>query len=274
MPANPRTPDPRSPSTRLDVLVVDDVAPALDELCELLRESSGIATVQAADDALSALRLLQGAEFDAVFLDISMPGMDGLELAGLLARMSTPPVVVFVTAFEEHAVSAYGVGAVDYLLKPVAAERLADALGRVRRLLAGAGADTARPPVVDELAAVPVELGGRTRYIRRADVRYAEAQGDYVRLHTGTGSHLLRMPISRLEEHWRGVGFTRVHRSYLLAVHVVQELRSDVSGGLLAHTDVGDVPVSRRHARGLRDLLLEAATRGDFDAGSSGTRGR
>ena len=80
----------------------------------------------------------------------------------------------------------------------------------------------------------------------------------------------MRIPISRLEEHWRGVGYVRVHRSYLLAVHAVQELRSDVSGGLLAHTDVGDVPVSRRHARELRDRLLEAATRGEFDPGAAG----
>ena len=250
----------------LRVLAVDDVRPALDELCQLLRDSAGVASVDAAGDALTALRLIHSTPLDAVFLDISMPGMDGLELAGLLGRLTDPPVIVFVTAFEEHAVSAYGVGAVDYLLKPVSAERLTAALGRVQRVRASAP-DAAPAPAVDELAVVPVELGGRTRYVRRADVRFVEAQGDYVRLHTRTGSHLVRMPISRLEEHWRGVGYVRVHRSYLLAVRAVQELRSDVSGGLLAHTDAGDVPVSRRHARELRDLLLEAATRGDFDPG-------
>jgi DNA-binding LytR/AlgR family response regulator len=148
--------------------------------------------------------------------------------------MTDLPTIVFVTAFEQHAVSAYGVGAVDYLLKPVSAERLAAALGRVNRVRA-VGVTPA--PAVDELAAVPVELGGRTRFVRRADVRFAEAQGDYVRLHTRGGRHLVRIPISRLEEHWRGVGYVRVHRSFLLAVHAVQELRSDVSGGLLAHTD-------------------------------------
>lgn len=254
----------------LRVLVVDDVAPAVDELCQLLREAPGVAAVEAAGDALTALRLIPGATFDAVFLDISMPGMDGLELAGLLSRMTDPPAVVFVTAFEQHAVSAYGVGAVDYLLKPVSAGRLAAALGRVQRVRAGAAAPTAA--VVDELAAVPVELGGRTRYVRRADVRFAEAHGDYVRLHTRAGGHLVRIPISRLEEHWRGVGYLRVHRRFLLAVHAVQELRSDVSGGLLAHTDAGDVPVSRRHARELRDRLLEAATRGVFDPGGRAGR--
>jgi two-component system, LytTR family, response regulator len=248
----------------LRILAVDDVAPALEELRRLLLESPGVADVGVAGDALTALRLIQAGPLDAVFLDISMPGMNGLELASLLTRMTDPPVVVFVTAYEEHAASAYGIGAVDYLLKPVSAERLAASLVRVRRFAAAPDAAPAPPPV-DALAAVPVELGGRTRFVRRDEVRFVEAQGDYVRLHTPTGAHLVRIPISRLEEHWQHAGFSRVHRSYLLAVPAVRELRSDLSGGLLAHTDVGDVPVSRRHARDLREHLLEAATRGAFE---------
>lgn len=245
----------------MKVLAVDDVAPALDELRRLLEESPGVDEVSTAGDALAALKLLRARSFDVVFLDVSMPVMDGMELAALVARMTDPPVIVFVTAFEEHAAEAFGVGALDYLLKPVSADRLAAALDRVRRF-AGHSA-----PTVDALAAVPVELGGRTRFVRRDDVRYVEAQGDYVRLHTPSGAHLVRIPISRLEEHWRPSGFVRVHRSYLLAVAAVRELRSDIAGGLLAHTDVGDVPVSRRHGRELRELLLEAATRGAFDGG-------
>ncbi len=245
----------------LRVLAVDDVAPALDELCRLLAESSAVREVVPAADAVAALRLIQAEPFDAAFLDIGLPGMDGIELAALLARMTDPPEIVFVTAFEEHAMSAYGVGAIDYVLKPVSAERLDAALARVRRVSGKA----AEPQRIDELAAVPVELAGRTRWVRRDDVRFAEAHGDYVRLHTRGGSHLVRIPISRLEEHWGGVGYVRVHRGFLLAVHAVQELRSDTGGGLLAHTDAGDVPVSRRHARELRELLLEAAVRGDLD---------
>jgi two-component system, LytTR family, response regulator len=249
---------------RMRVLAVDDVAPALAELTRLLRESPDVGDVAEAGDPITALRLIQAGPLDAVFLDISMPGMTGLELGSLLARMTDPPVVVFVTAYEEHAASAFGIGAVDYLLKPVSAERLAAALARVRRFGA---AETAAPPApVDALAAVPVELAGRTRFVRRDDVRFVEAHGDYVRLHTPSGAFLVRIPISRLEEHWQPAGFSRVHRSYLLAVPAVRELRSDLSGGLLAHTDVGDVPVSRRHARELRELLLEAATRGEFES--------
>ncbi|HWD04405.1 MAG TPA: LytTR family DNA-binding domain-containing protein [Amycolatopsis sp.] len=243
--------------SKLRVLAVDDLAPALDELCRMLRDAPEVGEVVGAGDALRALKLLQADHFDAVFLDISMPGLDGLELATLLAKLSEPPVIVFVTAHDGHAVAAYGIGAVDYLLKPVRTERLAAALAKVVRM-----APAERLPVPGAMAALPVDAGGRTRYVRRDDVLFAEAHGDYVRLHTRTGVYPVRMPISRLEEYWEGTGFTRVHRGYLLAVSAVLELRSDTTGGLLAHTPAGDVPVSRRHARDLRDRLLEAAQQG------------
>lgn len=267
----------------LRVLAVDDVDPALDELCAMLADAPGVDTVARAGDAVAALRQIPGGRFDAVFLDITMPGMDGLELARVLAAMADPPEVVFVTAFDEHAVAAYGLGAVDYLLKPVAQDRLAEALARVRRVSGpGRRPDASTqlspdpapepPPLphrVDELAVVPVELGGRTRYLRRDDVRFVEAHGDYVRLHTVSGSHLVRIPLSRLEEHWAPHQFVRVHRSFLLALPSVVELRSDAGGGLLAHTDAGDVPVSRRHSRELREMLLDAAA-----GRADGTSGR
>ncbi|MBW0105106.1 response regulator transcription factor [Pseudonocardia sp. KRD-291] len=264
------------------VLAVDDVAPALDELCAMLDDAPDVGEVARAGDAVGALRLLPSGRFDAVFLDITMPGMNGLELARVLAAMAEPPEVVFVTAFEEHALAAYGLGAVDYLLKPVGQDRLTEALARVRRVggarpvpaPAAPPAPPAAPapaaPRVDELAVVPVELGGRTRYLRRDDVRFVEAHGDYVRLTTPSGSHLVRIPLSRLEEHWSPHEFVRVHRSYLLALPAVVELRSDAGGGLLAHTDAGDVPVSRRHARELRELLLDAAARGTLGSQAGG----
>ncbi|PPK66307.1 LytTR family DNA-binding domain-containing protein [Actinokineospora auranticolor] len=247
------------------VLAVDDVRAALEELCRLLRDAPGVAEVRAAGDAVSALRILQAERFDAVFLDISMPGLTGLELASLLAKLTEPPVIVFVTAFDGHAVTAYGIGAVDYLLKPVRAERLAEALARVTRIAesrkAAAEPEAASP---DAMPALPVESDGRTRYVRRGDVKFAEAHGDYVRLHTTAGVHLVRMPISRLQEYWEGSGFARVHRGFLVALDAVRELRSDSVGGMLAHTDLGDVPVSRRHARELRERLLRAAQRGEL----------
>jgi len=244
----------------LSVLAVDDVPPALTELSRLLSASPEVMDVATATDALSALRMIQNDHYDAVFLDISMPGLDGLELASLLARLNEPPVIVFVTAYEQHAVAAFGIGAVDYLLKPVRAERLAEALARVNRLQARPTLDAP-----DTMAALPVESEGRTRYVRRTEVRYVEAHGDYVRLHATSGIHVVRMPISRLEEYWALAGFIRVHRSFLVALDAVRELRSDSVGGLLAHTELGDVPVSRRHARDLREKLLLAAKTGQLD---------
>ncbi|HET8642686.1 MAG TPA: LytTR family DNA-binding domain-containing protein [Pseudonocardiaceae bacterium] len=255
---------------RLRVLAVDDVPPALDELCQLLREAPEVREAVGAGDAITALRLIQAERFDAVFLDIAMPGLSGLELGALLERLADPPVVVFVTAFDQHAVQAYGVGAVDYLLKPIGAERLAAALARVQRVT-GAGAAAKPGPApreVDTLAALPVETAGRTHYVRRSEVQFVEAHGDYVRLHTAAGQHMVRIPISRLQEYWEHAGFVRVHRGFLVAMRAVRELRSDSAGGLLVHTDVGDVPVSRRHARELKDRLLEAAKRGEL--GGSG----
>ncbi|GAB3438507.1 LytR/AlgR family response regulator transcription factor [Actinophytocola sediminis] len=248
------------------VLAVDDIPPALDELCRLLRGSPEVADVAGAGDSTSALRMIQSGRFDAVFLDISMPGLDGLELASLLAKLSDPPAIVFVTAYEQHAVAAFGIGAVDYLLKPVRTERLAEALTRIRRMVPARtrpADEFATPP--DAMAAMPVESAGRTRYVRRGDVRFVEAHGDYVRLHAVSGVHVVRMPISRLEEYWEPAGFVRVHRGYLVSLDAVRELRSDSVGGLLAHTELGDVPVSRRHARELRERLLAAAKRGQLE---------
>jgi DNA-binding LytR/AlgR family response regulator len=252
-------------TTGLRVLAVDDVPPALNELCTLLRESPEVAEVVGAGDPISALRMIQSDRFDAVFLDVAMPGLDGLELASLLSRLNDPPVIVFVTAYDQHAVAAYGIGAVDYLLKPVRAERMAGALARVLRVAAPGEVTTTPAPLPDAMAALPVETAGRTRYVRRNEVHYVEAHGDYVRLYTHSGVHLVRMPISRLQEYWEAAGFVRVHRSFLVAIGAVRELRSDSVGGLLAHTDLGDVPVSRRHARELRERLLSAARRGQLD---------
>ena len=242
----------------LAVLAVDDEPPALDELAYLLRASPQVASVRTAPDATTALRLLRDAPagaggVDAVFLDVHMPGLDGLELAGVLARFAAPPAVVFVTAHDDHAVSAYDLGAVDYLLKPLRRERLAESLDRLTRRLG--------EPAADDDETIPVELGGTTRLVPRSRVRWVEAQGDYARLHTATGSHLVRVPLSALEERWAAAGFVRIHRSYLVALKLVTELRAVGSGHALRLGEPGEpgsveLPVSRRHGRALRERLV------------------
>ena len=168
----------------LRVLVLDDEQPALDELTWLLEHDERVGEVYATSSPTEALRLLQQIEVDAVFLDIQMPGLTGIELAQVLSRFRTPPATVFVTAHEQHAVDAFDLQAVDYVLKPVRAARLAEA---VRRVLSAQRSETG-----DEQ--VPVERGGVTRFVPISQIRYVEAEGDYARLHV-TGPTVAR-PIS------------------------------------------------------------------------------
>jgi DNA-binding LytR/AlgR family response regulator len=246
----------------LEVLVVDDEEPALQDLAYLLRQHPRIRSVVTASDATEALRRLRDGSFAAVFLDIRMPGLDGLELARVLSRFARPPEIVFVTAFEQHAVEAFELQAVDYLLKPVRAERLSDA---IRRL----GAPASRPGTSEEdPTRIAVETGGRTRMVERDSIRFVEASGDYVRLHTDDGAFLVRMPISALEESWHDAGFVRVHRRYLIALRHVTELRTRPGGGYDLLVAGQELPVSRRHARELRDRLSRSPGSRPRKAGS------
>jgi DNA-binding LytR/AlgR family response regulator len=185
-----------------------------------------------------------------------MPGLGGLDLARTLARFKQPPRVVFVTAHDEHAVEAFDLRAVDYLLKPVRQERLGVAVARVCESL------SAGPPVsAGEDETIPVELGGVTRFVARSEVRYVESQGDYARLYTDTGSHLVRIPLTALEERWAQAGFVRIHRSHLVALHHIDELRVE-SGRCTVRLGDDVLQVSRRHTRELRDMLVRRARPG------------
>jgi two-component system response regulator LytT len=238
-------------------LVVDDEAPALDELSYLLRSMPAVSVVDVAISSSDALRCLQERPYDIVFLDIRMPSLNGIELANVLRRFATPPAIVFVTAYEEYAVSAFDVGACDYLLKPVSAARLRTALGRAL----GRPGDGPSPGDDVPLGAIPVEVAGRARLITPGQVCWVEAVGDYVRLHMTEGdAHLLRMPISHLEEKWAVHGFIRIHRGYLVSVGKITEF--SVSGSNHSVKVSGrSLPVSRRHARDVRDRVLRAGRR-------------
>jgi DNA-binding LytR/AlgR family response regulator len=202
-----------------------------------------------------------------------MPGLDGMDLARVLRRFAAPPAIVFVTAYEDHAVDAFGLRAVDYLLKPVRDERLADAVGRVAELHAAGGASSAsdrvtteaRPdePVLEPLddETIAVELGGVARFVRRSDVLYVEAHGDYARLVTRDGRHLVRVPLSVLEDSWAAAGFVRIHRRWLVALGAIEEVRFD--GGRMSVVVNGTgLEVSRRHTRELRERLVRSARPG------------
>ena len=236
----------------LHVLAVDDEPPALADLAWMLGQDPRVASVRTAGDGAAALSLLQQHTFDAVFLDIRMPGVGGLDLAGVLGRFSQPPQVVFVTAYDDFAVEAFDLRAVDYLLKPVNPARLAEA---VRRVLNDTAAAPPAAPVEDEKVAV--ERAGVTRYVRRSEVRFLEAHGDYARLHTDSESHLVRVPLAAMEERWKDAGFVRTHRRYLVAVASIAEYRTEGGRSSVVLTGGVQLPVARRHAREVRARLLD-----------------
>ena len=271
----------------LVVLAVDDEAPALDEISFLLRGDPRVGTVLTATDAAGALQILQPNSSnpapDAILLDIAMPGWDGVDLARVVSGLPRPPAVAFLSAHDDRAVEAYEIGALDYLLKPVRAARLAEAVTRFcaardvaaqrdhrRREPGGArttvekGAaptDPARGAVLAPAETlIAVDVAGSTRFVPRASVCWAEAQGDYARLHiAGGGSHLIRTPLAVLEAEWGDAGFIRVHRGYLVPLHRIVELRS-VDGAhrirVSGQPVIADLPVSRRHLRVLKQRLL------------------
>ncbi len=246
----------------LTALVVDDELPALSDLGYLLGRDDRIAEVITASSGTEALQVLDGRDVDVVFSDISMPGLDGMALARVISRFSVRPQIVFVTAHDQHAVDAFALAATDYVMKPVRAERLSEAIRRVvvaqteRPQVPGPGGPSPEitpPPVEDET--IPVELGGVTRFITRSQIRYAQAHGDYARLHTENGSHLVRVPLSVLEERWADYGFVRIHRSTLVALPHVSEVRMD-HGRCSVVVGPVELQVSRRHTKHLRDTLL------------------
>ncbi len=268
----------------LSVLVVDDEEPSLNDLMFELRSSEGILDVVGVRDATEALRAGRSREFDVIFLDVRMPGLDGLELARVFGAFRSPPPIVFVTAYEEYAVDAFEVNAVDYLLKPVRRERLDEALRRVRAYLAKSVSDVAQQPgrstdtsdqletstvVPQAIAATPaithrsederisVESGGRIRVIARKDVQYVAASGDYVRLFLAGSSVLYRSTISALDEKWSSHGFVRIHRGYLVNLRFVEEVRVETGRGYLVQVGGRGLPVSRRLARNLKQRLLD-----------------
>jgi DNA-binding LytR/AlgR family response regulator len=240
-------------------LVIDDETPALDELCYLLRTAFSIAPVDAARSSSDAFRCLQERSYDVVFLDVRMPTLNGIELGNVLRRFAEPPAIVFVTAYEEYAVRAFDIGACDYLLKPVSRTRLGTALDRA--LGQQVDRPVSRRDDDDPSATIPVEIAGRTRFIPREQVRWVEAEGDYVRLHITDGSaYLVRMPISHLEERWEAYGFIRIHRSYLVPIRHITEF-SVVNGMHAVTVDGHSLPVSRRHVRDVRDRILRSGRR-------------
>jgi DNA-binding LytR/AlgR family response regulator len=234
----------------LDVLVVDDETPALADLAGQLRSLAETGEVRTAASGREALRTLAERPFDAVFLDVRMPGIDGLELARVLRRFERPPAVVFVSAYETGAVGAFELKALDYLMKPVSRRRLVEALSRVRE------SRDAAAPRPDDVVPLPTMRGG-TRLVPRESILFLQAEGDYVRVICDDERFLMRGRVSDLARRWRPHGFVQVHRGYVANLRRAVEVRPHLNGtATLAFPDGREIPVARRKVAELRRELV------------------
>lgn len=239
----------------LRVLIADDEPPARRKLASHLREEPDVEVVGEAADGFEAVAKVASLAPDLLFLDVQMPGLGGLEVVEAVGPAVMPPVV-FVTAFDEYAVRAFELEAIDYLLKPYDAERLRRTMDRVRRRL------HERPAAAPALERLVAALRPRGRHLERFVVRQEEkvllvpartvirleAEGNYVKLHTLQGSHLVRDTLARLEERLDPRRFARVHRSEIVAVDAVRELLPWSHGDFIAVLANGtQVRVSRRY---------------------------
>lgn len=250
----------------LRCLIVDDEAPARDELRFLLAETSGVQVVGAAATAEEAAVLIDNVDYDICFLDIRMPGRSGLELAADLAASASAdrqgPQVIFTTAYPDHAVDAFDLSAVDYLLKPISLERLEQAIDRTRnRAPVRLDTDSTPAPVAVEAAEtqqrLPIQRGDRTVFVDESEIVAAAAARGYSYLYLSEERVLVRYTLAELAARLSG-SFYRVHRSYLANLNQLVELRADYKGALVLVMNDADrtrIPVSRRQAHDVRRLL-------------------
>lgn len=241
----------------LRVLIADDEEVARRRLRRLLSELRDVEIVAECATGAAALSMLESIDVDVAVLDVQMPGLSGLDLSQSAADLGVE--VIFATAHPEHAVAAYAHGVVDYVLKPVAAERLGLAIDRARAQVRGRPArDEPREPAAPKgsLDRLAITVNGEVRLLVPSEVAFAMLDGALVRLRVGPEIVWTELTLGELETRLAGVGFLRVHRRALLNLAHVDRLRPLPTGGYVALTRTGDeVPVSRQEARRLRQRL-------------------
>jgi two-component system LytT family response regulator len=229
----------------MTALIIDDERIARQELRRLLAAHPDIEIAGEASSGPDALDLIRKLEPDLIFLDIQMPGMTGFELLEALGETPVPQVI-FTTAYDEFALRAFEVNALDYLLKPVAPERLAAALARLRP------AAGTKP----KLAQVFVRDGERCWLVRIADIALLESEGNYTRLYFGKERPLIPRSLAALEQRLESARFFRADRKYLINLDWVERVETGVSGNLVVALRNGvEVAMSRRQSARLKDLL-------------------
>jgi two-component system LytT family response regulator len=264
----------------LRVLIVDDEPLGRARIEDLLRGQPDVAIVGQSEDGVEAVQAIRSLRPDLVFLDIQMPGQTGLEVVAEVGA-DQMPATIFVTAYDQHALKAFEVAAVDYLVKPFDDERFFQALARARerirladveqmtrRLLEAIGppAATTAPPATAASAAptaaylqrIPVESRGQMRFVPVADIDYVSASGPYAELHVGGQAHLIRERMQALEERLDPARFFRIHRSAIVQLDRVESLQRK-NGDVAVRLRTGEeLAVARNRREELERKLAEA----------------
>jgi two-component system LytT family response regulator len=250
---------------RIRTLVVDDEPLARRRLLSMLAKESEIEIVGEAGSGSAAVRAIGEQRPDLVFLDIQMPGLDGFEV--LRATASThQPFVIFVTAHDDHAIRAFDVQAIDYLLKPVDEARFRESVRRaVTRLRNPAQRDLAREmaQLLDRVSAqaprdarIPVKRDGRVSFVPIEEIDWVEADGDLLRLHTGKGAHVIRETMAQLEAKLPAPDFVRIHRSIIVNARRVREVQPWFKGDyVLTLNDGTKLRSGRTYRQSVQSLL-------------------
>ena len=253
---------------KIKVLVVDDEPLARERLTTLLSQEPDIELVGPARDGEEAITAIHDDSPDLVFLDVQMPQMNGFDVIEAVGS-DKMPLVIFVTAYDQHALKAFQVRALDYLLKPFDRERFTDALQRARkqlerdetgdlgrRLLALVKDLRRDQPRSDRLV---VKSGGRLFFLRADEIDWVEAAGNYVRLHVGPASHLLRETMNAIEGRLDPEKFFRIHRSRIVNMERIQELQPWLNGEYAVLLRTGTrLTLSRGYREKLQDRLGKA----------------
>jgi two-component system LytT family response regulator len=233
--------------TKIRTLVIDDEAIARDHVRALLKQEADIDVVGEYATGAEAVSAIRSLSPDLVFLDVQLPGMDGFELAEAL-DIETRPAVVFVTAYDDYALRAFEMHALDYLLKPFSIGRFRSALEHAREHLAQRRATTISRHLLslwpDAHASkarerLVVKSTGRIYFLRTADIDWCEGAGNYVRLHVGPNTHLLRETMGQLEAELDRRHFVRIHRSTIVNVNRIDELQPSFNGGYVVRLNDG-----------------------------------
>jgi two-component system LytT family response regulator len=251
--------------TKIRTLVVDDEPVARARVLALLREEPDVEVVGECANGTEAIAAIESAAPDLLFLDVQMPELDGLELAQALGP-DCKPAIVFITAYDEYALRAFEIHALDYLLKPFSSARFKAALTHARARLTQRQATTLGRQLIDLLPEIRrpgqgrdrlvIKSGGRIYFVRTADIDWCEASGNYVRLHVGPQSHIVRETMAHLASNLDPNRFIRIHRSAIVNVDRIQELQSSFNGEYVVLLQSGDrLTLSRGYRDGLQAHL-------------------